>query len=37
MKTIKLNIDGKDVEVEEGKTILEAAKNAGIHIPTLLQ
>jgi bidirectional [NiFe] hydrogenase diaphorase subunit len=35
MKTVKLTIDGKEVEAEEGKTILEAAKSAGIIIPTL--
>jgi len=34
-RTIKLNIDGIDVEVEKGKTILEAAQLAGIRIPTL--
>lgn len=34
-KLIKLNIDGTDVEVEEGKTILEAAKESNIDIPTL--
>jgi len=28
-------IDGKDIEVAEGKTVLEAAKIAGIVIPTL--
>ena len=31
----KLIIDGHDVEVDEGKTILEAAKELGIEIPTL--
>lgn len=35
MDTIKLTIDGKTVEVEKGSTILEAAKAAGINIPTL--
>lgn len=35
MKIVTLNIDGKDVQAEEGKTILEAARAAGIHIPTL--
>ena len=35
MNTVKLNIDGKEVEAEEGKTILEAARAAGINIPTL--
>jgi coenzyme F420-reducing hydrogenase beta subunit len=34
-KMIKLEIDGKPVEVEEGRTILEAAKSIGITIPTL--
>jgi len=29
-----MTIDGKEVEAEEGKTILEAARSAGIHIPT---
>lgn len=32
---IKLNINGTDVEVEEGTTILEAAKKVNIDIPTL--
>ena len=32
---IKLKIDGALVEVEKGKTILEAAQSAGIRIPTL--
>lgn len=32
---INLTIDGKKIQVEEGKTILEAAKIAGIEIPTL--
>lgn len=32
---IKLTIDGKEVEVEKGKTILEAAKKININIPTL--
>lgn len=31
---VSLTIDDKIVEVEEGKTILEAAKKAGIDIPT---
>ncbi len=34
-KLIKLNIDGHDIEVEEGTTILEAAKKVNIDIPTL--
>jgi len=32
---ITLNIDGEKVQVGEGWTILEAAKDAGIHIPAL--
>jgi NADH-quinone oxidoreductase subunit G/NADP-reducing hydrogenase subunit HndD len=32
---ISLKIDGRNVEVEEGSTILEAAKKANVHIPTL--
>ena len=32
---IKLSIDGKEVIVEEGTTILEAAQQSSIHIPTL--
>ena len=32
---IHLMIDGQQVEVEEGTTILQAAKQAAIHIPTL--
>jgi len=35
MKDIKLEIDGKIVESEEGTTILKAAQKAGIDIPTL--
>ncbi|MBM3156344.1 MAG: 2Fe-2S iron-sulfur cluster binding domain-containing protein [Chloroflexi bacterium] len=35
MNKVTLNIDGKEVEAEEGKTILEAARVVGIHIPTL--
>ena len=35
MNKAKLNIDGKEVEAEEGKTILEAARASGINIPTL--
>jgi NADP-reducing hydrogenase subunit HndD len=35
MDTIKLTIDGKNVEVKNGSTILDAAKAAGINIPTL--
>ncbi len=32
---INLTIDNKPVQVEEGTTILKAARKAGIHIPTL--
>jgi len=32
---MKLEIDGREIEVEQGKTILEAAKGIGIDIPTL--
>jgi NADH dehydrogenase/NADH:ubiquinone oxidoreductase subunit G len=35
MKEITLEIDGKKVEATEGMTVLEAAKSAGINIPTL--
>ena len=34
-KLITLEIDGREVKAEEGMTILEAAKEAGIEIPTL--
>jgi formate dehydrogenase beta subunit len=32
---IKMTIDGKEVEVEPGATVLQAAQAAGIYIPTL--
>jgi iron-only hydrogenase group A len=32
---ISLKIDGRNVDVEEGSTILEAANKANVHIPTL--
>lgn len=35
MSKIQLQIDGRDVDAEEGMTILEAARSAGIPIPTL--
>jgi bidirectional [NiFe] hydrogenase diaphorase subunit len=35
MKTVTLNIDGKSVTCEEGKTLLEAASSIGVMIPTL--
>jgi NADH dehydrogenase/NADH:ubiquinone oxidoreductase subunit G len=34
-KTITLTIDGRDVQVPSGTTILEAARTLGISIPTL--
>lgn len=35
MSEIRLQIDGKEVNAEEGMTVLEAAQKAGISIPTL--
>jgi bidirectional [NiFe] hydrogenase diaphorase subunit len=35
MKTIKLEIDGKTYETNEGTTVLQVAKQSGIDIPTL--
>jgi NADH dehydrogenase/NADH:ubiquinone oxidoreductase subunit G len=35
MSEIHLQIDGKDVDAREGTTVLEAARAAGIFIPTL--
>lgn len=35
MSEIQLEIDGKEVKAVEGMTVLEAAQNAGIFIPTL--
>jgi len=32
---IKLTIDGKTIEVQEGTTVLGAAEAAGVYIPTL--
>lgn len=32
---VKLTIDGKEVEVEKGATVLHAAQKAGVYIPTL--
>jgi formate dehydrogenase (NADP+) alpha subunit len=32
---VNLKIDGKNVQIEKGGTILSAAEKAGIHIPTL--
>ncbi len=33
--TITVTIDGKKVEVQKGATVLEAARQAGIYVPTL--
>ena len=35
MSEILLQIDGKEVKAQEGMTLLEAARSAGIAIPTL--
>jgi predicted molibdopterin-dependent oxidoreductase YjgC len=35
IRTITLSIDGVKVDVPEGTTVLEAAKKAGVYIPTL--
>ncbi len=35
METVKITIDNKKIEVPKGTTILNAAKKAGINIPTL--
>jgi bidirectional [NiFe] hydrogenase diaphorase subunit len=35
MNDIRLQIDGRDVQASEGTTVLEAARDAGIEIPTL--
>ncbi|MBE3127317.1 MAG: (2Fe-2S)-binding protein, partial [Candidatus Atribacteria bacterium] len=35
MKEVKITIDGQEVIVQEGKTILEIATEVGIKIPTL--
>ncbi len=34
-KKVHLQIDGRDIEAEEGMTVLQAAQSAGISIPTL--
>lgn len=34
-KQITLNIDGEKIQVNQGQTILDAAKKAGVQIPTL--
>ena len=35
MKEIRMQVDGKDVVAKEGATVLDAAQEAGIRIPTL--
>ncbi len=35
MNRFKLTVDGKRVEADEGTTVLEATREAGIYIPTL--
>ena len=35
MGQVRLNIDGQEIEVQAGATILEAARGMGIYIPTL--
>lgn len=35
MSELKLQIDGKEITANQGMTVLEAAKSAGINIPTL--
>jgi formate dehydrogenase beta subunit len=35
LKTLTLNIDGNEVKTEKGKTVLQAALDAGIYIPHL--
>jgi len=35
MSNIKMFLDGREVEAAEGTTILEAARESGVTIPTL--
>jgi NADPH-dependent glutamate synthase beta subunit-like oxidoreductase/ferredoxin/Pyruvate/2-oxoacid:ferredoxin oxidoreductase delta subunit len=35
LETIKLNIDGRDIETQKGKSILETSLDAGVYIPHL--
>ncbi len=35
MSEVKLTIDGKEVQVPKGSTVLDAAKKLGIEVPTL--
>ena len=37
MSTLSLEIDGREVQVREGMTLLQAAQQAGVRIPTLCQ
>ena len=37
MSEVSLKIDGKEVKIEEGKVVLDAARKAGVYIPTLCQ
>ena len=32
---VTVNVDGEDIKVRQGQTILEAARSAGIYIPSL--
>ena len=35
MRKIRLNIDGKNIEIQEGRSVLEASLDSGIYIPHL--
>jgi len=35
MATVKLTIDGVEIEIEQGRTVLQAAQSAGIYIPAI--
>ena len=35
VRSVDLKIDGKDVRVPEGTTLLQACKSVGIYTPTL--
>lgn len=35
MELVNVNIDGRDVQVEKGSTVLDAANKVGVEIPTL--
>lgn len=35
MTMVNLTINGKQIQAEQGATILEAARAAGVYIPTL--